>query len=473
MSENFSVEERNYFSNGGKINIDMLNRISNGALDSINNINKLLYTSGVLFLPVTISQNFLIEDAGVDVSGKRLINVGYIGDAANAPFGGVAIDNDGRFIVINKNEAYVGWTNESLNYNINTLSWKSPVRPTDPNLATTDGMGPTGKYSRSSGNYNIPLSFNPDIADDEENTNFIYIKYVQVVEQTSASTQTTTDGLNTYDSEVMYKGGYAIRVINPNYLNDPDNPSTDVSSENYDTILRELGYIKIGEVYKDNDSIKVSTSGSIIPTPTTTQYAYFNGSLVGSPFLAYTGGVEYPTITGSYIDLFTHINALGTGNISSTNPHGISAQDIGLDISGTTYHIVSTEVALNTEVYNLSNALLDLSNKDNYRSYDTILINAENATNGSTNVTIRLPEPDAGSKDLRYTIKRIDTNSDITVSVSTVVNDGSNYIEDNTTLVDDTYSVQELGILGETSNCVTLCVGQPDPDADNYNWYII
>ena len=44
MNENFNVEERNYYVNGGKININMLNRISNGTADSLYNINKLLYS---------------------------------------------------------------------------------------------------------------------------------------------------------------------------------------------------------------------------------------------------------------------------------------------------------------------------------------------------------------------------------------------------------------------------------------------
>lgn len=459
MSENFNVEERNYFSNGGKINIDMLDRISNGSLDSLNNINKLLYTSGVLFLPTTISQNFLISPAGLS-NGIQYINVGYIGNAANAPFGGVAIDNDGRFIVINKNEAYVGWSDDSLNYNINTLSWKSPVRANDPNLATTDGMGPTGKYSRSSGNFNIPLTF-VDGLTDGQNTNYVYIKYVQIVEQTSASTQTTTDGLNTYDSEVMYKGGYAIRVVNPN-----DTSNTDITGENFDTILKEMGYIKIGEVYKNGNSIQVSTPGTAIPTPTTTQYAHLNGSIVGSPFLGYTGGIQYPTTAGDYIDLYTHINAIGTGDVSTVNPHGLSAQDLGINVNNSNVNFVTSLIANESSTYSLGDPLLNLTIDSNY---DTILIDATNG--GSQNVTVRLPQASVTNTSLRYTIKRIDSNSAATVSVSSIVNGSNNYIEDNTTLQDTYYSVQNLGILGSTNSCVTVCVGLNA--SNNYNWYII
>ena len=473
MSENFNVEKRNYFTNGGKINIDMLNRVSNGTADSLNNINKLLYTPGVLFLPITTSQNFLISENSN--SGDAItINVGFIGDAANAAFGGVAIDNEGRFIVINKNEYYVGCTEDALSYNINNLSWKSPVRTSDPNLALTDGVGPTGKYYRNSGNVNIPLQINIEDS-DAINTNYVYIKYLQVVDQTSSSSQTTTDGLNTYDSEVMYVGGYSIRVINPEVAEGNEDI---LDLPNFDTVLKELGYIKIGEVALTKISsspntwrTSFSTTGSMTPTPDRTQYAYFNGSMVGAPFIGYSGGVDYPTITGTYVDFYTHANALGSGNVSERNPHGLSAADIGIDISGTVYHTVSTETAVNTETYTLDNPLLNLEGNDNYRSYDTILINAADATNSSTNVTVRLPSINSGNKDLRYTIKRIDTNSNVTVSVSTIVNSSNNYLDSNTVLVNDTYSVQGLGILGSTNSCITLCIGQA---ADNkYNWYII
>lgn len=459
MNENFSVEEKNYFVNGGKINIDMLNRVSNGAVDSINNINKLLYTPGVLFLPTTISNNFLIEDAGI-TNGIQYIDVGRVGNSADASFGGVAVDIDGKFIVINKNEAYVGWNDDSLNYNINTLSWKSPVRADDPNLATTDGMGPTGKYSRNSGNYNIPLTFIDGLTDGQ-NTNYVYIKYVQVVEQTSASTQTTTDGLNTYDSEVMYKGGYAIRVVNPN---DPSN--TDISASNFDVVLKEMGYIKIGEVYKNGASIQISTLGTNIPTPATTQYAYLNGSIVGAPFLGYVGGIEYPTTAGNYIDLYTHINAVGTGSVNTNNPHGLSAQDLGISVNNSNVNVVTSIIANGASTYNLDTPLKDLTSDPNY---DTMLIDATNG--GIQDVTVRLPEANINNTSLRYTIKRIDSNASATVSISSIVNGSNNYIENDTTLEDDTYSVHELGVLGSTNSCVTVCVGLNA--SNNYNWYII
>lgn len=469
MNENFNVEERNYFSNGGKINIDMLNRISNGTADSICNINKLLYTSGVLFLPTTISQNFVLREFsnnGADIK----ISVGYIDNADDAAFGGVAIDNDGRFITISQNEYYVGCTEDKINYDIDILNWNGTVRATDPNLALTDGSGPTGKYSRNSGNYNIPLQINPS-ATDSDNINYVYIKYVQVVEQTSNSSQVTSDGVNTYQNESMYKGGYVIRVINPNYTGDDSNADIqDIS--NFDVVLRELGYIKIGEVYLTSVGVNqwdtsFSTTGTMVPTPATTQYAYFNGSMVGAPFLGYAGGITYPSTAGNYIDLYTHVNAIGTGSVNTNNPHGLSAQDLGINVNNSGINQVSSQIAEGSTTYTLDNPILDLTDDPNY---DTILVDATVAT--GQDVTVRLPQANIENLSLRYTIKRIDTNTGVTsVSVSSIVDGCNSYIENNTTLVDDTYSVHELGILGSTNNCVTLCVGINA--SNNYNWYII
>ena len=465
MSENFNVEERSYFANGGKININMLNRISNGASDSISNINKLLYTPGVLFLPITTSQNFVMSEnsnSGADIT----INVGYVSNAADAEFGGVAIDNEGHFIVINKNEYYVGWQDTYLSYNLSTLNWNGVVRSTDPNLALTDGAGPTGKYYRNSGNYNIPLQVN--LSSDATNTNYVYIKYVQVVEQDGSSSQATTDGVNTYQSETMYKGGYAIRVINPEVAEGNE----DISNlDNFDTILRELGYIKIGEVYLAKISSNTwqtsfSTSGTYTPTPATTQYAYFNGSLVGSPFLGYPGGIQYPSTAGNYIDLYTHINAIGTGSVNTTNPHGLSAQDLGITVNNSNVRVVSSIIANGASIYNLGTPILDLTSDINY---DTILVDATNG--GSQDITVRLPEANIDNTSLRYTIKRIDSNSSANVSVSAVVNGSNNYIENNTTLQDTYYSVQPLGVLGSTNSCVNVCVGLNS--SNHYNWYII
>lgn len=471
MSENFNVEERNYFANGGKINIDMLNRISNGTADSLNNINKLLYTSGVLFLPTTISQNFVMSE-NTNSGNSITINVGYIGNAADSAYGGVAIDNEGRFIVINKNEYYIGCTEDDLSYDINTLSWKGlATRATDPNLALTNGSGPTGKYYRNSGNYNIPLQIDPSLT-DVSNTNYVYIKYLQVVEQTSSSAQTISDGLNTYDSETMYVGGYSIRVINPNY-NDENNVNGDIQGvSNFDVILKEMGYIKIGEVYLTSIGVNswqtsFSTTGTNIPTPDTTQYAYFNGSAVGAPFLGYVNAITYPSAAGNYIDLYTHVNAIGTGEIKSTNPHGLSAQDLGINVNNSGVHSVEILSAEAGTTYSLSEPLLDISVSP--ISYDTILIDATNA--GSQHVTVRLPQASPSTVSSRYTIKRIDTNAAATVSVSTYASGSDNYI-DGITPVND-YSVYPLSIMGSTNgNHVTVTVASLS-GSNNYNWYVI
>lgn len=469
MSENFNVEERNYFVNGGKININMLDNISNGTADSLNNINKLLYTSGVLFLPTTISQNFVLSE-NTNTGSAITINVGLIGNAADSAYGGVAIDNEGRFIVISKNEYYIGCTEEDLSYDINTLSWKGyAVRTTDPNLALTDGSGPTGKYYRNSGNFNIPLHINTTNV-DAVNTNYIYIKYLQVVEQTGDSAQTTSDGLNTYDAETMYVGGYSIRVYNPEYEADYN----DIPASNFKEVFKELGYIKIGEVYltkigsnPDSWQTSFSTTGTYTPTPTTTQYAYFNGSLVGAMFLGYPGGLQYPSTAGNYIDLYTHINAIGTGSVNNNNPHGLSAQDLGITVNNSNVNVVTSLIANNASTYNLDIPLKDLTSDINY---DTILIDATNG--GSQDITVRLPEANIDDVSLRYTIKRIDSNATANVSVSAIVNNGGNYIEGIAPQAPDlSFSVYPLGVLGSSNSCISVCVGLNS--ANKYNWYII
>lgn len=469
MSENFNVEERNYFVNGGKININMLDNISNGTANSLNNINKLLYTSGVLFLPTTISRNFVIEEdtnTGADIT----INVGFIGNAADAAYGGVAIDNDGRFIVISKNEYYIGCTEEYLSYDMSTLSWKGVVRTTDPNLALTDGAGPTGKYYRNSGNFHIPLHIN--VSDpDAVNKNSVYIKYLQVVEQTGDSAQTTSDGLNTYDSETMYIGGYSIKVFNPDYAAD----HAEIPSEDYDQVLSELGYIKIGEVTLTKTGISswdtsFSPSGTMIPEQSSAQYAYFNGSMVGAPYLGYPDAITYPAIAGNYIDLYTHINATGSGEVNNRNPHGLSAADIGITVNNTTVHSTVIIPAESGTTYSLAEPLLDLNTAPG--DYDTILIDATDA--GAQHVTVRLPQANQNNISARYIIKRIDINSSATVSISTYVSGSDNLIDGIAPVSPNTdYSIYPLTVLGSTnSNYVTVTVGTVD-GSNKYNWYII
>lgn len=472
MAENFNIEQRNYFSDGGKININMLDHISNDTADSINSVNRLLFTPGVLFLPSNISNNFAITVSTPSAgNGTNLsITVGYISaDNTNAPFGGVAVDNLGRYIIINKNEAYVANTKWN-----STNGWGT-ARPTDPDLSGTDNQGPTEGYYRNSGNYNIPLLIDSELS-DESNTNYIYIKYQQVVVDLGGLTQqTTTDNITFVDAKTHYASGYQIKVVNPNH--------SSYSEADADDVLRADGWIKIGEVYVTSDAehnytATSSTGNASIPTPGYTQYGYLNGSFVGSPFSGLVGGgpnMIYPQ-SGEYIDLSTHVNAIGTGTVSSTNPHGLTAADIGVNISAINVYAATTFNATQAVSYSLVNPLENLADTDvTAQNYNTIFVNSNGNTTG--NITIRLPEANADHMSYRYVFKRIDTEASATVSISTYNATAditkTNKIE-NGTISNSSFCYLPLGILGASNSTVEVCVGSSVVDNTTvYNWYII
>jgi hypothetical protein len=467
MAENFNIEQRNYFSDGGKININMLDHISNDTADSINSVNRLLFTPGVLFLPSNISNNFAITVSTPSAgNGTSLsITVGYISaDNTNAPFGGVAVDNLGRYIIINKNEVYVEDTKWTSN------GWASP-RPTDPDLSGTDNQGPTEGYYRNSGNYNIPLLIDSELS-DESNTNYIYIKYQQVVVDLGGLTQqTTTDNITFVNAKTHYASGYQIKVVNPNH--------SSYSEADADDVLRADGWIKIGEVYVTSDAEHnyngtSSTGNASIPTPGYTQYGYLNGSFVGSPFSGLVGGgpnMIYPQ-SGDYIDLSTHVNAIGTGIVSSTNPHGLTAADIGVNISAINVYAATTVVAQPGTSYSMDNPLLNLAETDGTaQSYNTIFIDANTNT---SNITIRLPEANAEHASYRYTFKRIDSDNtnNVTISVRDATNVTTYNLIDNVTRNSNGDSVKALGDINSTNCMLQVCVGQI-ANSTHYNWYTV
>jgi hypothetical protein len=461
MAENFNIEQRNYFSNGGKINIEMLNNISNNTADSINNVNRLLYTPGVLFLPSNISKNFsIVGNSPTSGNGTSLtINVGFINsDETNAPFGGIAIDNLGRTIIISKNETYeenVTWKTDGNGWGSTPGDW----RPDDPDLVGTDNAGPTGQYNRNSGNFNIPLEIDENLTSDEQNTNFIYIKYLQVVSVDSNTGQTmqkvSTDNITSYAAQTHYVSGYQIICVNPNM--DTNAAKYGYSKETFDADLRAQGYIKLGEVYVKNNAGNynfdgaTSTGNATVPTPGTTQYGYFNGSMVGSSFKGLIGGATqvYPQ-TGDTIDFDTHINAIGNGTVSATNPHGLTPADIGLNISTTNAFAVDSITADQSISYTLNTPLRDLSTMDEVeQNYNTILIDA----NGNTSdITIRLPDAET-HPTYKYTFKRMDSDASANVSISTYSDAdpaSAEYLNNN--LINGIarvtgYSVLQLGVL--------------------------
>lgn len=418
-----------YFKNGGKININQLQHLGNSVIETNAKDKTLLYTPGVLRLPTTISNNFIIE-----VSDATHINVGYIpANEANAPFGGVAIDKNGKTISITSNQAYVGDINsdtdieENITFDIENSVW-TPSRADDPNL---NGYGPMVdfEYKRNSGNYNIPIK--------SGHINYVYIKYIEVVKQNASSSQTVS-GIS-YETE--YTDGYCIKIITEELDDDT--------------------WILLGQVDAsgDNENNPVADNSNM-------QYGYLNGSTVGSPYHAQTGLYNYPTLSGSYIDLETHINALGTGIPSATNPHGISAADIGANVNNAGFTSIDTQEALADGVYDINSPLLDLTVEGAAQSYDIVLIDATNAPQNST-VAIRLPEANINTTAYKYTFRNVGESTDTVVILSSkITNTQSNQIDGGSTLVsgDTTFSYLTL----TTTEPVTVVVGLTK---DGYNWW--
>lgn len=417
-----------YFKNGGKININQLQHLGNSVIVKNAKDKTLVYTPGVLNLPPEISRNFIIE-----VNTNDTINVGYItSDDARAPFGGAAIDVNGKTISITSNQAYVGSLNsdieDNITFDIDNSTW-TPARADDPQLTGFGAISENG-YKRNSGNYNIPIT--------SGKRNFVYIKYIEIVEQNANSTQEAL-GVN-YETE--FTDGYCIKVVAAN-----DEPQMDDE------------WIKIGEVDASGEA-----------SNSTMELGYLNGSTVGSPYYATTGIVNYPTIAGEYIDLETHINALGTGIPSATNPHGISAADIGANVNNAGFTAINTQTASHDETYNLDNPLLDLTVDNAAQAYDIVLIDATNAPENST-VAIRLPEASINTTAYKYTFRNIGASTNTSVVISSIVstNTTNNYIEPITNVTsivsgDTTFSVLTL----DTTNAVTLVVGLAN---GGYNWW--
>ena len=429
-----------YFKNGGKININQLQHLGNSIIEMNDKNRNLIYTAGVLKLPdEVISRNFKIEPAD-----NEHINVGYISsDSAAAPFGGVAVDKNGKVISITSNQAYVGSIDDTTDigtnievattFNINDSVW-TPGRTDDPNLQDFGPISDCG-YKRNSGNYNIPIV--PGYF------NYVYIKYIEIVKQNADSTQ-EANGVN-YETE--FTDGYCITVTRNNPVESPLDDT----------------WILIGQVDATTINTLPICDNSIM------QLGYLNGSTVGSPFFAQTGWSNYPTQSGEYIDLETHINAVGTGIPTSTNPHGISAADIGANVNNAGFNSVDTEAALPNGTYTLGSPLLDLSGEGSQpQSYDIVLIDASEAPQNSE-VVVRLPEANIYTTAYKYTFKNTGVSTGTVVKItSKETNTGSNLIDGGTSigLDDATFSCLTLA----NSSSVTLVVGLVQGD---YNWWRI
>lgn len=426
-----------YFKSGGKININQLQTLGNSAQEHNEDVKKLLHVPGVLKLPNSISKNFLIE-----VSDATHINVGYIDlNQTNAAFGGIAIDNNGKTIKITENQSYVG--SDDNNIYFENQVW-DPQRTDDPNLIGFGSNGPTDiqGYARNSGNYNIPIS--------SGQINYVYIRHQDIVNQTASSLQ-IVDGVN-YETEFI--DGYVIKVV---------------TNQNDIDIVDNSIWVYIGQVDATTETTNTSPNNLPVASNEAMQLGYLNGSIVGAPFHAMTGWSNYPTNAGEYIDLETHINALGTGIPSATNPHGLSAADIGANVNNAGFNSVQTISANNTSV-TIGLPVLDLSASTTVaQSYDIILIDASSAPNNSE-VTIRLPEASIDTTAYKYTFRSTAVSSGTTVSITSLINDNTstNLIDSGTTIQygGDNYSKLTLNI----TEPVTLVVGLT---GTGYNWWRI
>lgn len=440
-----------YFKSGGKININQLQVLGNSTKEHDESVRKLLYVPGVFNLPASISKNFLIE-----MSDATHINVGYIDlNQTAAAFGGIAIDKKGRIIKIIENQSYViselnpseAQVESHIYFNEDDSVWE-PQRTDDPNLAGFSNNGPEEikGYARNSGNYNIPITAGV--------RNYVYIRYQEVVTQNASSSQTVDT--KTYETE--FKDGYVIKVV---------------KNQNDPSIVDDDTWIYIGQVDATTDALNTSPDGLPIASNELMQLGYLNGSTVGAPYYAATGRVVYPTNSGKYIDLETHINALGTGIPSATNPHGLSAADIGANVNNAGFNSVQTITAANTSTYTLGAPLLDLSKSSTVaQSYDIIIVDAKNAPT-SSEVTIRLPEASIDTTAYKYTFKAADASTSTVISVSTLIpeNTSTNLIDGGVSVTygeedPKTYSKLTLDI----SDSVTLVVGLT---STGYNWWRI
>ena len=415
-----------YFKSGGKINTNQLEALGNSGEKNINSIKKLLYIPGVLKLPESISKNFLIE-----VMDSTHINVGYIdSNQADAAFGGVAIDNEGRTIRITENQSYVGSANGNIYFT--NQAW-TPQRTDDPTLTGFSNNGSTTDgYARNSGNYNIPISAGQ--------MNYVYIRYQEIVKQSAGSSQ-EANGEN-YETE--FTDGYVIEV-STNELANPD--------------LIYIGVVDATDTSNAPDTYTASNE--------TMQLGYLNGSTVGAPYHAATGTVNYPTNVGEYIDLETHVNALGTGIPSATNPHGLSAADIGANVNNAGFDSVQTITANNTST-TIGEPVLDLSVSNTVaQAYDIVLIDASTAPNNAE-VTIRLPEASINTTAYKYTFRATAAASNTTVSITSLINNNT-----STNLIDGGTTVQYSGeyyskLTLNVTEPVTLVVGLTNT---GYNWW--
>lgn len=375
------------------------------AVDTLNtawiNKQKAVTTHpGVFLLPDSVSNNFVItrwtqSTGNHSINESLYINVGQILTGTNAAaYGGYAVDNLGRGILISANLDYV-YSNAThtfnegyLYYHPDTVEEGTPVagywdpyaRAADADLSTTNGISPDPidyPYARSSGNYKIPVNLGE---------NKIYIKYLDVVSVDNAIRQ--TDATSGISYETVFEPGYYIRVEN---ATNPVNNDQVGGVERYPDAasLAANHFIYIGSVTVTANT--VDDDYTFTMNYTETEYGYTQGSTVGSLFATRT--TSYQADGETYISFNEHLNAIGGGNVTANNPHGLTAGDIGITLNEA---LVTASTTITTN--------LDLSDVTlNPAGYSVIVIDASD-----NDVTLTLPYASTDTAGLRYHIKRVD-----------------------------------------------------------------
>jgi hypothetical protein len=160
---------------------------------------------------------------------------------------------------------------------------------------------PTSFQSR--GNTNIPLS---------SGTGFYYVWVCNKVIYNSNYNRVDKNGVAHYPEQII---GYDIVVTFNATSTDPYTTSG---------IMPTGDYLLIGEVYYDDSAVS--------PTPAMTMsYSYVKYASIYSQNIGIEIDTSSPPTTyadGDIKDLSEHINALGNGTISPTNPHAVDAIDV-------------------------------------------------------------------------------------------------------------------------------------------------
>jgi hypothetical protein len=341
--------------------------------------------------------NFLIEES---------TTVGYIdiGALKTNSSGGQAIAKDGHILAVEADQDYVCTANDVTDTYLEYSGSWSPVRTDDPVIpagyATSDPYAVT--YKRNSGNIKIPVTIN--------STNYFFIDYIQVLDDTTGTTVITEDTPPvTHFSK--YKDGYRIYAL------------TTATAPTATCIYLGSADVDLAGVISN-----ISTTGR--------EYFQSRGVTVQGTLGTNTDKtVTYTESTGQAYSLDEHFQSKGTGTVNANNPHGLSATDIGVFSSNT--NLPTTYVSSLTYSVTSSNG--------------TMIVDAT-----SNNVTLTLPAAAAAIHGIHFYFKRKDSTG------NTVTVDGNGYNIDGA-------GTKTLTAL----QAVHIICGYDTFSPDTYKWYIL